>query len=100
MFRRRSRDTPDDDPVRRAAQYRVDREITREDAERDDEAPPGGTRRVRPEDRAMYVDTVIDQAVRRVRGWPALPHQRARAVYDEAKRYADEITMAYNRPDS
>ena len=83
MFRRRSRDTPDDDPVRRAAQYRVDREIAREDAERDDapdgasgtgsdtapsddeEAAPRGPRRVRPEDRAMYVDTVIDKAIRR-----------------------------------
>ncbi len=88
MFRRRSR-TPDDDPVRRAAQYRVEREAAREAAERetpddparsepageagargaaearDDDAPTGGPRRVRPEDRAMYVDTVIDQAVRR-----------------------------------
>lgn len=81
MFRRRSRSTPDDDPVRRAAQYRVDREVAREDAERedapdtatgpgtapsdDDETAPRGPRRVRPEDRAMYVDTVIDQAIRR-----------------------------------
>jgi len=99
VFRRRSR-TPDDDPVRRAAQYRVDREIAREEAEREDaergDGPdasradlPGvgdearadgrrpderepdeadatrGPRRVRPEDRAMYVDTVIDQAIRR-----------------------------------
>ena len=92
MFRRRSR-TPDDDPVRRAAQYRVDREAAREAAQqeasddepaipdparapggarttepagaRDDDLPAGGPRRVRPEDRAMYVDTVIDQAVRR-----------------------------------
>ncbi|MGO1240110.1 MAG: DUF1992 domain-containing protein [Cellulosimicrobium funkei] len=89
VFRRRSR-TPDDDPVRRAAQYRVEREAAREAAERevpdddparreppggagthgavearDDDAPVGGPRRVRPEDRAMYVDTVIDQAVRR-----------------------------------
>jgi len=79
VFRRRSRSTPDDDPVRRAAQYRVDREIAREGAERDDapdeasdtapsddeETAPRGPRRVRPEDRAMYVDTVIDQAIRR-----------------------------------
>ncbi|MFB8230933.1 DUF1992 domain-containing protein [Cellulosimicrobium sp. NPDC055967] len=89
MFRRRSRSAPDDDPVRRAAQYRVDRETAREESERDDanraaepgpagrEAPaadprgpddvaePRGPRRVRPEDRAMYVDAVIDQAIRR-----------------------------------
>lgn len=89
MFRRRSRSAPDDDPVRRAAQYRVDREAAREASERDDpghvdapgpagdEAPaaespvpdddvaPRGPRRVRPEDRALYVDTVIDQAIRR-----------------------------------
>jgi len=82
MFRRRPR-TPDDDPVRRAAQYRVDRETEREAADAaaaagaadparpdpgaDDD--PGETvrtpRRVRAEDRAAYVDTVIDQAVRR-----------------------------------
>lgn len=89
MFRRRSRSTPDDDPVRRAAQYRVDRETAREESERedpgrgdvpgpaghdapaagsrapDDDAAPRTPRRVRPEDRAMYVDTVIDQAIRR-----------------------------------
>nr|WP_264028933.1 DUF1992 domain-containing protein [Cellulosimicrobium sp. SH8] len=88
MFRRRSRSTPDDDPVRRAAQYRVDRETAREESERgdpghtdvpgpagdaapaespvsDDDAGPRGPRRVRPEDRAMYVDAVIDQAIRR-----------------------------------
>lgn len=89
MFRRRSRSTPDDDPVRRAAQYRVDRETAREDPGRedpgrgdvpgpaghdapaaesrapDDDAAPRTPRRVRPEDRAMYVDTVIDQAIRR-----------------------------------
>nr|WP_244286328.1 DUF1992 domain-containing protein [Cellulosimicrobium cellulans] len=88
MFRRRSRSTPDDDPVRRAAQYRVDRETAREESEHgdpghtdvpgpagdaapaespvpDDDAAPRGPRRVRPEDRAMYVDTVIDQAIRR-----------------------------------
>lgn len=93
MFRRRSR-TPDDDPVRRAAQYRVDREAAREAAQQegsadepanpdparaprgaratdepggvhDDDVPAGAPRRVRPEERAMYVDTVIDQAVRR-----------------------------------
>ncbi len=81
MFRRRPR-TPDDDPVRRAAQYRVDRETAREGSEHDDATPPGpsehaggppddetagsrGPHRVRPEDRALYVDAVIDQAIRR-----------------------------------
>lgn len=87
MFRRRPR-APDDDPVRRAAQYRVDREIERETSgvpdgtddprdsrdpepedvgERDDDADETvrTPRRVRAEDRAMYVDTVIDQAIRR-----------------------------------
>lgn len=86
MFRRRRR-VPDDDPVRRAAQYRVDREVQREDAEaaagtpddaslpvRDAGVDDTGTddaetvrtpRRVRPEDRARYVDVVIDQAIRR-----------------------------------
>ncbi|MDF9875583.1 DUF1992 domain-containing protein [Cellulosimicrobium cellulans] len=89
MSRRRSRSTPDDDPVRRAAPDRVDRETAREESERkdpghadvpgpgghdepaaesrapDDDAAPRGPRRVRAEDRAMYVDTVIDQAIRR-----------------------------------
>jgi hypothetical protein len=86
VFRRRRR-VPDDDPVRRAAQYRVDREVQREDAEaaagtsddaglpvRDAGVDDTGTddaetvrtpRRVRPEDRARYVDVVIDQAIRR-----------------------------------
>lgn len=89
MFRRRSRSAPDDDPVRRAAHYRVDRETAREKSELgdpgqagapgpaghgapaaesqvpDDAAAPRGPRRVRPEDRALYVDAVIDQAIRR-----------------------------------
>ncbi|WP_435737820.1 DUF1992 domain-containing protein [Cellulosimicrobium sp. PMB13] len=70
MFRRRQR-VPDDDPVRRAAQYRVDREIEREDAaddaaaDADDPETVRTPRRVRPEDRAQYVDVVIDQAIRR-----------------------------------
>lgn len=45
MFRRRSR-TPDDDPVRRAAQYRVEREAAREAAER--EAPDDDPARREP----------------------------------------------------
>ncbi|MCK0116088.1 DUF1992 domain-containing protein [Isoptericola sp. S6320L] len=70
------------DPARRAAQYRVDREIDRERAQRSaggrhraehadqragradppaDEAPP----RPRMDDRARWVDTVVDQAIRR-----------------------------------
>ncbi|MCB7135726.1 J-domain-containing protein [Cellulosimicrobium marinum] len=83
MFRRRrDPDEPTtDDPVRRAAQYRVDREVEREEAEgaAPDDRPSGRSgdrpgdddetvrtpRRVRPEDRARYVDTVIDQAIRR-----------------------------------
>ncbi|MFC8922866.1 DUF1992 domain-containing protein [Cellulosimicrobium sp. NPDC057127] len=85
MFGRR-RQEPDDDPVRRAAQYRVDREVSREaaepagaaghdDAGHDDAGPATADRaeeevvrtppRVAPEDRARYVDTVIDQAIRR-----------------------------------
>jgi hypothetical protein len=59
------------DPARRAAQYRIDREVAREQAEggdepeRDqdagDETPP----RRRMDDRALWVDTVVDQAIRR-----------------------------------
>lgn len=86
MFRRRQR-VPDDDPVRRAAQYRVDRETEREAVQgTDDDGPPPHARgaeaadgpegadeaenvrtprRVRPEDRARYVDVVVDQAIRR-----------------------------------
>ena len=78
MFRRRQQ-VPDDDPVRRAAQYRVDRDsedglapgeasgLDRDStADADDDAETVRTpRRVRPEDRARYVDTVIDQAIRR-----------------------------------
>jgi len=80
VFRRR-RDPAEqvsDDPVRRAAQYRVERETEREAAEQarapadgpaaghDDEDEAVRTpRRVRPEDRARWVDTVVDQAVRR-----------------------------------
>lgn len=68
----------DDDPLRRAAQYRVDREAERERAGR---AGPGGDvarggehgeeqdeadrRQRRMDDRALWVDTVVDQAIRR-----------------------------------
>ncbi|WP_277212220.1 DUF1992 domain-containing protein [Isoptericola croceus] len=69
------------DPSRRAAQYRVDREVDRERAEHggaptdaaeergatgtetsdESTAPP----RRRMDDRALWVDTVVDQAIRR-----------------------------------
>ncbi|MBD5784579.1 DUF1992 domain-containing protein [Cellulosimicrobium terreum] len=90
MFRRRRArddapdDVPTDDPVRRAAQYRVDKAVLQDaDAALADGDGPRGAgrapsvsddddaetvrtpRRVRPEDRARYVDTVIDQAIRR-----------------------------------
>lgn len=67
----------EDDPVRRAAQYRVDREAARGAAEeaqdaRDSgeeaggaEGGPGGPHRIRMDERSRYVDTVIDQAIRR-----------------------------------
>lgn len=78
-------DEHDDDPVRRAAQYRVDREIEREREEaaadggpgrgegagpghepgEGAEGAPGGPRRIRMDDRSRFVDTVIDQAIRR-----------------------------------
>lgn len=74
----------DHDPARRAAQYRIDREIAREQAEPAPSpaapAPPGarpddpaaGERaadeaqpRRRMDDRALWVDTIVDQAIRR-----------------------------------
>lgn len=74
-----SRDDADNDPLRRAAQYRVDREAEGERTERPaspsgtddadpvdddtDEAKRPGTMSV--EERSRYVDTVIDQAMRR-----------------------------------
>lgn len=100
-FMARRGEDHEDDPVRKAAQYRVDREAAREAAEvatepepagtgrgvgdaaggpdardtRDggdagDEAGategvPGGPRRIRMDERSRYVDTVIDQAIRR-----------------------------------
>ncbi|WP_159793175.1 DnaJ family domain-containing protein [Puerhibacterium puerhi] len=72
-------DPGSDEPVRRrdplldAARYRMEREVERERAERADagdgaagaaeSAPP--VRRVRADERARWVDTVVDQAVRR-----------------------------------
>ncbi|GAA1981150.1 hypothetical protein GCM10009718_17710 [Isoptericola halotolerans] len=62
----------DQDPARRAAQYRVDREIAREQAGqgRDGGSPdaldaPDAPPRRRMDDRALWVDTVVDQAMRR-----------------------------------
>lgn len=64
------------DPARRAAQYRVDREIARDRAEQtaggshadDAGAEPAeetAVPRHRMDDRARWVDTVVDQAIRR-----------------------------------
>ncbi len=70
----------DDDPLRRAAQYRVDREVERErtdqrgradrDGPSDDVGPEPerderDEKRRRMDDRALWVDTVVDQAIRR-----------------------------------
>ncbi|MFI2487204.1 DnaJ family domain-containing protein [Promicromonospora kroppenstedtii] len=76
-----SRDDADNDPLRRAAQYRVDREAEAERAEQpatpgdagDADAEPaedGADEGRRPgamsvEERSRYVDVVIDQAMRR-----------------------------------
>ncbi|MFI6424986.1 DnaJ family domain-containing protein [Promicromonospora sp. NPDC050880] len=68
-----SRDDADNDPVRRAAQYRVDRETAAErgapepdgsagDAPENEAQRPGS---MTPEERARYVDVVVDQAMRR-----------------------------------
>ncbi|MDO8143708.1 DUF1992 domain-containing protein [Isoptericola sp. 178] len=62
-----------DDPVRRAAQYRVDREIERERAEaglpprtaEEAAADRADGRRVPMSERARFADTAIDQAIRR-----------------------------------
>ena len=79
MFRRH-RDDAERDPARRAAQYRVDREVDedvgrdvgqdrdrdRTDADGSGAADGGaGTPRRRMDDRALWVDTVVDQAIRR-----------------------------------
>ncbi|MBO0610301.1 J-domain-containing protein [Myceligenerans salitolerans] len=60
----------DGDPVRRAAQYRVDREAAREREEdgADDAGDSAEDRRIgtmSQEERSRFVDTVIDQAIRR-----------------------------------
>ncbi|MFD2027268.1 DUF1992 domain-containing protein [Promicromonospora aerolata] len=64
----------DNDPLRRAAQYRVDRVADEESAARDaepEEAAPEdvtvqpSTRSMSPDERSRYVDTVVDQAMRR-----------------------------------
>ena len=68
------RDDADNDPLRRAAQYRVDREAGAERAEQpgspDDAEPDDANEGKRPgsmtvEERSRYVDVVIDQAMRR-----------------------------------
>ena len=69
-----SRDDADNDPLRRAAQYRVDRESDEESAAQDAEpenAEPEdvsvqpSTHSMSVEERSRYVDTVVDQAMRR-----------------------------------
>ncbi|ANC32464.1 DUF1992 domain-containing protein [Isoptericola dokdonensis] len=67
----------DDDPVRRAAQYRVDRDAARDRAAQEparaDRTGPADEGTAEPQDRpprrmddrALWVDTVIDQAMRR-----------------------------------
>ncbi|MDO8150092.1 DUF1992 domain-containing protein [Isoptericola sp. b408] len=65
--------TSGDDPARRAAQYRVDREIERERAEaglpprtaEEAAADRADGRRVPMSERARFADTAIDQAIRR-----------------------------------
>jgi hypothetical protein len=71
--REEPREGPHDDPVRRAAQYRVDREISREREEpgeagagvgqEPDDEPRQQRRRM--DARALWVDTIVDQAIRR-----------------------------------
>lgn len=67
MFRRRRDDQSD--PARRAAQYQVDREVAAEtghtEAEADDPDRAAARPRRRMDDRALWVDTVVDQAIRR-----------------------------------
>lgn len=68
MFRRRRADQGD--PARRAAQYQVDREIAAEggagpDEDAGDADRTAGQPRRRMDDRALWVDTVVDQAIRR-----------------------------------
>ncbi|MFB7797104.1 DUF1992 domain-containing protein [Isoptericola sp. NPDC056134] len=71
MFRRRQ--DREKDPARRAAQYQVDREAAADaaaaeeagDAAPDEEAAGAGRAKRRMDDRALWVDTVVDQAIRR-----------------------------------
>lgn len=65
MFRRRRDDRSD--PARRAAQYQVDREVAADAAAGEDDAdePTAVRPRQRMDDRALWVDTVVDQAIRR-----------------------------------
>jgi hypothetical protein len=68
-----SREDADNDPLRRAAQYRVDREAASAEQpagpasdgpeEEDEGKTSPGT--MTPEERARYVDVVVDQAMRR-----------------------------------
>jgi hypothetical protein len=69
-----SRNDADNDPLRRAAQYRVDREIASDEAaagssaqgeanENDEGKKPLGS--MSAEERTRYVDVVVDQAMRR-----------------------------------
>lgn len=66
-----SRDDADNDPLRRAAQYRVDRETAVESGEpepAENDSPEGEAQRpgsMTAEERARYVDVVVDQAMRR-----------------------------------
>ncbi|MFD2794061.1 DUF1992 domain-containing protein [Promicromonospora vindobonensis] len=69
-----SRDDADNDPLRRAAQYRVDREADEDgaaqgaepgDPEAEDVTVQPSTRGMSVEERSRFVDTVVDQAMRR-----------------------------------
>jgi len=67
-----SRDDADNDPLRRAAQYRVDRESASAESESgsgadapDEDEPQQSPGSMTPEERARYVDVVVDQAMRR-----------------------------------
>lgn len=68
MFRRRRDDQSD--PARRAAQYQVDREVAADAPDDTDDADgaagaSAAQPRRRMDDRALWVDTVVDQAIRR-----------------------------------
>jgi hypothetical protein len=65
------RDDADNDPLRRAAQYRVDREVgSAEEPESSTDPDEGAEAKKSPgsmsvEERSRYVDVVVDQAMRR-----------------------------------